>query len=1020
MTSEHWDRIDRVWHALLGYPKSDRAAALAELCSGDPELRREIESMLVNLARADEAGFGNADNAAVPLQEGTRLGRYEILAALGAGGMGEVYRARDSRLGRDVAIKVLPAALAGDPDRLDRFEREARAAAALNHPNILAVHDFGTERLQVTPDTAETGVSFMVTELLEGRTLRQLLREEKLSTLRVIDLASQIAEGLAAAHSRGIVHRDLKPENLFVTTDAHLKILDFGLAKASGADASASSLAALATTQSGTASQGILGTPGYMAPEQVRGEQVDHRSDIFVFGAVLYEMVTGQRAFKGETVIDTISAILRDAPAASLSTSSISAVPQGLVRIVERCLEKLPGDRFQSTADLAFALKALIPHDLTAPRAGRNRASQPSASWLSVRLALGLVAAVAVVLVIAWHPWRKSESAVSTSLLTSVNNATNPTSSSPPVAPGQLAPPASPPTAGNENLPMFRPEVNVPAGVTVNPKTASYGPAISPNGERLVFVASKDGGPLQLWLYQFESKNARALEGTESLTRKNPAVDRGPELPFWSPDSKRLAFASSGMLKQIDVDTGVVKTICKIPKDHFQGGTWGPGDTIVFADTPGGLRRVQTEGGTSEALTTVDAQRSEVHKHPAFLPDGHFVFQKMPGRNIAIGSLDPSEKIRVLEEWTDSHIAYGSGYLLYVQSDRLLARAFDLKTLSFKGPSRPIADDVLTHESTGRSTFTVSPKGVLVFRSGAQEGLGRLAWFRRSDGRIDPIPNVNPGFYMGFGLVADDSRVLTQVHSPDGENKLWLFNLETGEGHAVTEDPTTSVTLSRENPEEFMWFEPGSNTVYVKRWKSDQPQKAFPKPAQYTITSVTDWSRRWLLETMLDDMGNRDIWYVPIDDPQHPKRYEENPSIVEHDAVLSPDERWIAYLAQDSKKGLSQIVVRSFPSTEGRWPIPNSERAANLTFSADGRELFFNQTEGRGITAIEIKADGQFFDHEPPKNYAIPAANLQHGFAVSRDGKRFLVSLKGSGEGTDAKRRQFNVVTNWTGLLSRR
>jgi serine/threonine protein kinase len=318
------------------------------------------------------------------LDVGTRLGPYEIVGRLGAGGMGEVYRARDPRLGRDVAIKVLPVEVSSDPDRLRRFEQEARAVAALNHANILAVHDIGSDR----------GVSFIVTELLEGRSLRQLLTEERLAVSRVIDLAAQIADGLAAAHGRGLMHRDIKPENLHVTEDGRAKILDFGLAKT----IDGTSTAIEAPTQAGTAPFTVLGTAGYMAPEQVRGQAVDHRADIFAFGAVLYEMVTSRRAFAGSTVADTMSAILREPPSPVLSTPD-RPLPPALLRIVDRCLDKAAAGRFQSTTDLAFALKSLsqadsgaLPPAAAAPQPERSLLHSRAVPWtialLSAAIAL--------------------------------------------------------------------------------------------------------------------------------------------------------------------------------------------------------------------------------------------------------------------------------------------------------------------------------------------------------------------------------------------------------------------------------------------------------------------------------------------------------------------------------------------------------------------------------------------------------------------------------------------------------
>ena len=375
------------------------------------------------------------------LAPGTRLGPYELVAVIGAGGMGAVYRARDTRLHRDVAVKVLPPEVSSDADRLRRFEEEARAAASLNHSNILALYDIGTDN----------GVSYIVTELLDGRTLGHLIADERLATSRVINLAAQIADGLAAAHGRNIVHRDLKPENVFVTTDGRAKLLDFGLAKIVGPGD-----ALEGPTRSATAPNVVLGTAGYMAPEQLRGLAVDHRTDIFTFGAVVYEMLTGRRAFVGDTALDSMTAILREAPAAIVSTPD-RPVPPSLLRIVDRCLEKAPAARFQSTTDLAFALKALSQSEsVTLPFPRDPALASTKWRWRQA-VPWGLTAALAAALVLMWQPWRPAPAVF-------VDDA------------------------------IVRFTIGPPAGMRFGLSAVSPFPAISPDGQQLVSRRARQRG----------------------------------------------------------------------------------------------------------------------------------------------------------------------------------------------------------------------------------------------------------------------------------------------------------------------------------------------------------------------------------------------------------------------------------------------------------------------------------------------------------------------------------------------
>jgi hypothetical protein len=584
----------------------------------------------------------------MPLTSGMRLGPYEIGAPLGAGGMGEVYRARDPRLERDVAIKVLPSEVAADPDRLRRFEQEARAAAALNHSNILALYDIGSE----------DGLAFIVTELLEGRTLRHVLEEERLSIARAVDVAAQIADGLAAAHARGIVHRDIKPENIFITADGRAKILDFGLAKSVDAGEAGDT-----PTRSATAPHTVLGTAGYMAPEQVRGQPVDHRADLFAFGTVLYELVTGRRAFTGDTVLDTMSAILREAPATIPSTAD-RPVPPSLLRIVDRCLEKSPASRFQSTTDLAFALKSLSVAESGATLTMPALAPFTSGAGPWLRAAPWALAAVlAIGLGVVWYSGRGASSAV---------------------------PPA-----------VIRFTIPEPEGTSFGGAPMAPFAAISPDGEQIVFVTAAVGSQMQLWLRPLRSPDASPLAGTGVFLADNVGGASAP-MPFWSPDSRSVGFFSEGKLKRVDLETGVVQTICDAPQND--GATWADDGTIAFSGTDQVLHQVPSRGGTATPITFAEGAGPEApHSLPSFLPGGRrFLFRAPTDGTTWAGSLDGRPPQQVLPA-TDSAATYAApGFLLFVRQQVLLAQRFDAERLTVEGDPLPIAVDVRVIEGAGR------------------------------------------------------------------------------------------------------------------------------------------------------------------------------------------------------------------------------------------------------------------------------------------------------------------------------
>ena len=547
--------------------------------------------------------------------------------------MGEVYKARDTRLDRTVAIKVLLGAFSGDVDRLRRFEQEARAAAALNHPNIVVLYDIGQH----------DGAPFLVTELLEGSTLRERLRGTALPVRKAVDYAVQMTRGLAAAHERGIVHRDLKPENLFISTDDRVKILDFGLAKLTSDRSAAANASALQTAPLQTETGLVLGTVGYMAPEQVRGLAVDHRADLFAVGAILYELLSGVRAFRRDTAPETMAAILNADPP-DLSAAA-APIPPALVRIVNRCLEKSPSARFQTASDLAFALDGLSDAS-TAPtsvRAGGQRVRRAWLGWGAAALLLTTLAPVAYQYV------------------------------------------------------RERPAAPSPIRFQIPPTVEFAGPGnfgLSPDGRHLAFVGRGPDGIARLWVRAMDSLEVRLLPGSE-------AVDFTPP-PFWSPDGRFVAFDAGGTLKKLDLSGGLPQILCDLPSVAV-GGSWNRDGDIIVGNAAGGLLHVRETGGAASPITALDPSRKEeAHLLPSFLPDGrHFVYLRIsPGTPEAGGTYVGTLDAKPEEQSTQRLMPYvvgltyaaasdsGPGRLLFLREGTLIAQPFDARRLALDGGSR--------------------------------------------------------------------------------------------------------------------------------------------------------------------------------------------------------------------------------------------------------------------------------------------------------------------------------------------
>ena len=603
------------------------------------------------------------------LTSGSRLGPYEIIGALGAGGMGEVYRARDTRLDRTVAIKILPEALAADPQFRDRFDREARTISQLDHPNICPVYDVGDQ----------DGVAYLVMQHLEGETLEQRLKKGAVPVQDALSIAIHIADALDKAHRAGIVHRDLKPGNVMLTKSG-AKLLDFGLAKTAAVAGfgPAAGLSNLPITSPNLTIQGtIVGTLQYMAPEQLEGQDADARTDLFAFGAVLYEMLTGRRAFEGKTQTSVIAGILEREPQTLPDTLS---APPALEWVLEKCLKKDPAARWQTAKDLSDQLRWLL--------GGSGPSAAPaSRRWSATALALGATAAVAV-------------TAASVALGLSWRGQTK------------------------ADLVRF--------SVTPPPRTAfergsgaSPWPTLSPDGRRLIFGATNEAGDLSLWIRALDSLTSQPLPGTE-----------GGQQPFWSPDGHHIAFFADGKLKRMDIAGGAPQVICDATLQRR--GTWNHDGVILLAGRSGGILRVPSAGGQTAAVTTLDQSRGETeHLYPSFLPDGkHFLYtvhgSKPEHTGIYVGSLDSSPPKRLVDANSEARYA-PPGYLLFVREFTLMALPFDARSLVTSGEAVSVGEQVSHTLTSGIASFSVSDTGVLAYGLGNGGGAAtlQLVWLDR-------------------------------------------------------------------------------------------------------------------------------------------------------------------------------------------------------------------------------------------------------------------------------------------------
>jgi len=863
----------------------------------------------------------------MPLNPATKLGPYEIVAPLGAGGMGEVYRARDTRLDRDVAIKVLPETLASDPAALARFEREAKSVAALSHPNILAIHDVGTH----------AHVMYAVTELLEGASLRERLDRGALAPRRAIDTAVQIAHGLAAAHEKGIVHRDLKPENVFVTTDGRVKILDFGLAK------SAAPAAVSQTMTEGTTPGAVLGTVGYMAPEQVRGQAADQRSDIFALGAVLYEALTGTRAFRRDSPADTLSAILKEDPP-ELS-SRVSGVAPALDAIVRRCLEKQPSDRFHSAHDLALALQAVSG---AAASGSQMAAVAPRRTARRIVQAAGGAALIVAAVAAGW------------------------------VARGRSleAPPESIET---------RFTVSPPDGAVFDWQSKAI--ALSPDGTKLVFVAAKDG-KRQVWLRPLSSDVPVALAGTDDAL-----------FPFWSPDSRHVAFFADNQLKRVPIAGGPVQVLCRA--GHGRGGTWNRGNVIVFSpDTQTPLYKVDAGGGTPTAITTLGGGASD--RWPQFLPDDvHFIYLRSSGHAKTRGLYVASLQGGTPEQLADVHslATYSRGQLYYVNQRALVAHPFDAGMRRFTGPPQTIADNVGRHAESGPTGYvalSVSDTGVLAY-STIEPLRTELTWFDRAGKKTGVVGT--PGGYADLALSPDGKRLAVARDDPRvGSPDLWVIELQRGTATRLTFMPSQENGASWTRSGDAVMFTGdhlGPRTIFRKAASGVGAEEAVLRKQSATTETVEEVTPdgKYLLFGRQQG-ANWDLYMLPLagDRGAGPEVPFAKTDFNELHPAASPDGRYVAYTSDES--GSEEIYVQPFPTGTGKWQVSNAG-GDQAQWSGDGRELFYVSRDAK-MMSVRVAAGTTFESQTPVALFPVSmpvsgATTFRNNYVVMPDGKRFLV-----------------------------
>ena len=825
----------------------------------------------------------------MPLEPGTKLGAYEVVAPIGVGGMGEVYRARDTKLGRDVAIKILPSEVAEDADRLGRFRREAQVLASLNHPRIAAI--YGLEEVEGRP--------FLVLELVEGEDLSARLLRGAISIEEALEIARQIVEGLEEAHAKGIVHRDLKPANVRRTTDGDIKILDFGLAKAYAAETADGSVSDLSQSptlaKTGTQDGVILGTAAYMSPEQARGKSLDKRTDIWAFGAVLYEMLTGQKLFSGETLSDTLAAILKTEP----DWRTLPAgVPLPVRRLLRRCLEKNPKARLHDIADARLELA-------DACAGSSENAVQPTeASRL---------------------PW----SLATLFFLTTV-------------ALGFLY-------LGRGASPgrMMSAEILPPPDTTFSLDPVYPGvPTLSPDGTMLAFTAVEPNGRRRLYVRSMVEPITRALPGTENAA-----------YPFWSPDSRAIGFFGDRALKKVMASGGAPEFLGEA--QNGKGGSWNREGEIVFApgsNTP--LHRVSSDGGEATPITELDlTSEHNSHRHPRFLPDGrHYLYLARVNNTgasedheVRLASLDGSDTRFLLK--SRANAVYASGYLVFMRESALMVQRFDPDSQKLSGEAFPLTDSVAHIGGASKGVFSLSNIGTLIYQPAEEMGGGELIWADRQGRETGRLGAPGP-FDSGMALSPDGTLAAVGVtDEQNGNSDLWIYDTESGTRDRFTFDAADDgapVWSPDGGQIVFSSIREGVYDLYIKSVSGSGSEQLLLASEQ--DKTPLDWSKDG--STLIYSQDG-DILALSMTGEGEPREILTDAGF-RLSASLSPDGRWLAY--EQIGVGNSMVFVTSFPETGRRWQV-SSGFGTGGDWSADGKQIVYVTTAGQ-IMAVNMITDG--------------------------------------------------------------
>ncbi|HTM58043.1 MAG TPA: protein kinase [Candidatus Udaeobacter sp.] len=868
----------------------------------------------------------------MPLAPATRLGPYEIVALLGAGGMGEVYRARDTRLGREVAIKVLPAHLNGRPELRARFEREARAISALNHPNICSLFDIGRDG----------EVDYLVMELLQGETLQQRLARGRLTISEALRLGAEIGDALDRAHRAGIVHRDLKPGNVILTKSG-AKLLDFGLATLELPDGGILSEDGRTLSMSLTESGVILGTVGYLAPEQVRGLKADPRSDLFALGAILFEAVSGRRAFQGDTPVATLYAILNEDPPPL--TSLEPRVPPALDRAIRVCLARDPDERWQSAADLARELRWIAGDSGRAPS---NVMARPALGWWPP------VAAAAIALIAGlWLMALRSDHLV----------------------------------------PRVISSIDPPSGAAITPHRGPM--VLSNDGRTLAFVAVDSAGTSRLWLRALDNPEPRALEGTE-----------GAASPFWSPDDRSVGFFARGKLQRIEVAGGPPQALTDAPWSGG-GSWGRDGTILYAGHLGEPIMRIPAAGGSfARADGSSDPKQLGWQAWPAWLPDGrHYLFFAFKGvghggppTSIYVGAVGEPGDARALLPGVMHAIPAGPDHVMFWRDGALWTQPFDDHRMRMSGDATRVAERVAHDTELGCGLFSISSPGTIAYLRGGASELSELAWVDRA-GRTIGTLSASPDYYYAPRLSHDGGRVATTLLDPaTGNGDIWVFQISRGVGDRITSDPANeTLPIWSARDDRLYWM----STVGARAQGDIHARSLSGTDAEVTVCTTSD-----LLVAPLDCTPDGRSLVIarahagaagPVSQlallslSDHKVTAWQPTAFDERQARLSPDGHWIAWMSDEN--GQSEVYVRKFPEGGEKWRV-STNGGASPVWRPDGRELFYVRGDST-VMSVSMSFKPTLGIGTPERRFGMslrPAfQGLGASYDVSADGQRILV-----------------------------